>query len=47
LIGEPVLYQLLLRYDEQFTELFKVKADFDIQMSRTDEHIQEYMFGRM
>ncbi len=43
LIGEPVLYQLLLRYDEQFTELFKVKADFDIQMSRTDEHIQEYI----
>ncbi len=43
LIGEPILYQLLLRYDEQFTELFKVKADFDIQMSRTDEHIQEYI----
>ena len=43
LIGEPILYRLLLRYDEQFTELFKVKADFDIQMSRTDEHIQEYI----
>jgi lon-related putative ATP-dependent protease len=43
LIGRPDLYQLLLAYDENFTELFKVKADFDIQMPRTEVHTQEYI----
>lgn len=43
LIGRPDLYRLLLNFDENFNELFKVKADFDIQMDRTDEHIQEYI----
>jgi lon-related putative ATP-dependent protease len=43
LIGRPDLYQLLLNFDENFNELFKVKADFDIQMDRTGEHIQEYI----
>ena len=43
LIGRPDLYRLLLNFDENFNELFKVKADFDIQMDRTNEHIQEYI----
>lgn len=43
LIGRPELYQLLLRYDEQFAELFKVKADFDTQMPYSQEHISEYL----
>lgn len=43
LIGRPDLYQLLLRYDEQFAELFKVKADFDTQMPYSQEHISEYL----
>jgi lon-related putative ATP-dependent protease len=42
LIGRPDLYQALLMYDEQFNELFKVKADFDMRMERSDEHIQDY-----
>jgi lon-related putative ATP-dependent protease len=42
LIGTPDIYPLLLEYDEQFNELFKVKADFDTSMSRTDEHAWEY-----
>jgi lon-related putative ATP-dependent protease len=42
LIGRSEVYQLLLAHDEHFSELFKVKADFDSQMDRTDEHIQEY-----
>jgi hypothetical protein len=29
LIGRPDVYQLLLSYDERFSELFKVKVDFD------------------
>jgi lon-related putative ATP-dependent protease len=42
LIGRPDIYQLLLEYDEQFTELFKVKADFDTRMERTEEHVNDY-----
>jgi lon-related putative ATP-dependent protease len=42
LVGRSEIYQLLLAYDEYFTELFKVKADFDTQMERTDEHINDY-----
>jgi len=42
LIGRPDVFQLLFQYDEEFDELFKVKADFDTQMERSDEHMQEY-----
>lgn len=42
LIGQPTLYYLLLAYDKDFSELFKVKADFDTQMARTDENIKNY-----
>jgi predicted ATP-dependent protease len=42
LIGRANLYGLLLEYDDQFRELFKVKADFDYQMARTEENIREY-----
>ncbi|MCC6957886.1 MAG: AAA family ATPase, partial [Anaerolineales bacterium] len=42
LIGRPDIYQLLLAYDENFNELFKVKADFDTRMERSPENIQQY-----
>ncbi len=42
LIGSPVLYQLLYTLDMSFKELFKVKADFDISMSRTKDNVQRY-----
>jgi len=32
LIGSPYIYQLLYSYDEDFKKLFKIKADFDIEM---------------
>ncbi len=43
LIGQPNIYQLLLEYDEDFSELFKVKADFDSRMDRTPESIRDYV----
>src|SRR3990172_5715048 len=43
LVGRPDIYQLLLNYDEHFSELFKVKADFDTQMERNDENVQDYV----
>jgi lon-related putative ATP-dependent protease len=42
LIGQPEVYYLLRAYDEQFSELFKVKADFDTRMDRTEENIRNY-----
>ncbi|MBN1357642.1 AAA family ATPase [Candidatus Bathyarchaeota archaeon] len=42
LIGNPYLYQQLLTLDMEFTELFKVKAEFDTTMARTDENVKRY-----
>jgi lon-related putative ATP-dependent protease len=42
LIGDPYLYQQLYILDMEFNQLFKVKADFDTTMDRTEENIQQY-----
>ncbi len=42
LIGDPHLYQLLYIYDEDFGKLFKIKAQFDWEMKKTPDHIQEF-----
>lgn len=42
LIGSPYLYYLLYNLDEEYRELFKVKADFDSRMQRTEENIRKY-----
>jgi lon-related putative ATP-dependent protease len=42
LIGNPLLYQILYMYDIEFKELFKVKADFDTAMDRSEENMQKY-----
>jgi len=34
LLGNPMWYQLLYAYDEEFAKIFKVKADFDYQTDR-------------
>lgn len=41
-MGDDTLYQLLSLYDEDFWEMFKVKADFDHQIERTDENMKAY-----
>lgn len=38
MIGSPLLYQLLYHYDEDFRKLFKIKADFDVEMERQEEN---------
>jgi predicted ATP-dependent protease len=40
--GEDQIYQLLSLYDEDFWEMFKVKADFDYQVKRTEENMLDY-----
>jgi lon-related putative ATP-dependent protease len=42
LIGNPLLYRQLYLLDTDFKELFKVKADFDTTMDRTDENVRRY-----
>jgi len=42
LIGNPLLYYTLYMLDKDFKEMFKVKADFDIVMDRTEENMQKY-----
>ena len=42
LLGSPDLYYALYDEDEEFGELFKVKADFDSEMPRDDQHEYEY-----
>ena len=40
--GDSSLYHTLSRYDEDFWEIFKVKADFDHQIDQTHDFVDAY-----
>ena len=40
--GEDRIYQLLSLHDEDFWEMFKVKADFDYEVERNDQNMMAY-----
>ncbi|MDX1810868.1 MAG: ATP-binding protein, partial [Gammaproteobacteria bacterium] len=42
LIGDRLLYYLLMEYDPEFLELFKVAADFEEDIARNDENMMLY-----
>lgn len=42
LIGSADVYQALYTYDEDFRKLFKIKSDFDIDMSSSKENCMKY-----
>lgn len=42
LVGVPYLYYMLYNLDEEYRELFKVKADFDNRMDSSEETVQKY-----
>lgn len=42
LVGSPHIYYLLYYLDDEFRKLFKVKADFDIEMERDEKHTAQY-----
>lgn len=42
LLGDPEIYYTLQEYDQEFTELFRVLADFDRYLSRDDESLVAY-----
>ncbi|MGZ3773205.1 MAG: Lon protease family protein [Pseudobdellovibrionaceae bacterium] len=44
LIGEPQVFNLLVQFDPDFADLFKVSADFETEMIRNPEN--EYLFVR-
>ncbi|MBF0394018.1 MAG: AAA family ATPase [Alphaproteobacteria bacterium] len=39
LTGDPMLYYLLSHHDPEFAELFKVAADFDYRIDRSDDNV--------
>ena len=43
LIGRSMMYYMLHHYDDDFPELFKVKADFDISMDRDDKNTRDFL----
>lgn len=43
LIGTPEVYYALTRNDPDFKKLFKVKADFDVEMDRSETGIKNYL----
>lgn len=43
LVGRSMWYYLLHAYDEDFPETFKVKADYDTQMSVSDDNVHDFI----
>ncbi len=43
LIGRPDYYYLLFEYDDDFRDLFKVKADFDNTMEPSQENLRDFI----
>lgn len=42
MVGPPILYHLLQAYEEEFSKLFKVKADFDTEVVRSERQDRQY-----
>lgn len=43
IVGNPMIYQSLFALDPEFKELFKVKAEFDINMDFNDDNVRNYV----
>lgn len=42
LIGDSKLFQVLFQLDEDFRKIFKINAEFDFEIDRTDKTINDY-----
>ncbi len=42
-LGDRYAYHILFNYDEDFRKIFKVKAEFDTVMPRSDESVEKYL----
>ncbi|MBI4774436.1 MAG: AAA family ATPase [Deltaproteobacteria bacterium] len=45
LLGSPMIYYLLRYHDPEFGQLFKVAADFDMEVDRTEQNVG--LYGRL
>ncbi|WP_186643699.1 Lon protease family protein [Fluviispira vulneris] len=43
LIGSDWIYRMLYQHDEDFNKIFKIKADFDAQMDRSNKTMEDYV----
>lgn len=41
IIGDNYTYQLLYVYDDDFKKLFRIRADFDIEMDRNEDNVRK------
>ncbi len=41
-LGNNEIFSILSSYEEDFNKIFKIKAEFDYEMNRTEKSIQEY-----
>jgi len=44
MVGPPIVYHLLQAHEEDFQKIFKVKADFDVDVTRDED--QDRLYGR-
>jgi lon-related putative ATP-dependent protease len=44
MIGERWLYYLLCEYDSEFSDLFKVAADLDDELQRSDDNVEAFAY---
>jgi lon-related putative ATP-dependent protease len=42
MVGSPRIYEILYRFDEDFRKMFKIRSDFDTQISREKEMLSKY-----
>ncbi len=43
MIGDPYIYHLLYGLDDDFKKIFKIRADFDVEMSKEEKSINSYV----
>ncbi|MFW5807048.1 MAG: Lon protease family protein [Spirochaetota bacterium] len=43
LVGKPLMYYLLQKYDDDFQELFRVKADYDVSMDANEDNLASFI----
>lgn len=43
MIGDAMVYHLLYERDDDFKKIFKIRADFDVEMPKNDETITQYL----
>ncbi len=42
MVGNNYIYSILSQYEDDFNKIFKIKADFDYEMQRTEQALTEY-----